>query len=193
MVWPTDPVFEAVNFRSREYNVMSESITGRTQSRGLGGQRWEFTAKYSNMSEAEFLPIRAEVMKQRGSRGSFNIRIPELSWASELNTMVGTCLTNGAHSTGTGSIAVDGFTGTMKAGEFIKFSGFYKVYMITEDLTDPGNMTIRPHLVDDIPDGTTVTRNDFPFRVRLKNDVQEFKVGLAGIYNYELDFIEDLG
>ena len=48
--YPTTPVFESVSFTSKFYNLSSTSLSGRTQVRNIGGQRWEFSAKYSRLS-----------------------------------------------------------------------------------------------------------------------------------------------
>ena len=49
-------------------------------------------------------------------------------------TRTGTTQSLGAHSIGDTSISVDGGSGTLKAGDFIKFASHGGVYMITADL-----------------------------------------------------------
>ena len=131
--YPTDPEFSAVGIESKHNNLVSETRSGRRQVRSIGGQRWAFTAKYSPMTRADFAPVHAFVISQQGQLGTFTITPPVISNAQ--GNVSGTVLTSAAHSIGDSTIAVDGMTGTLKAGDFIKFAGHSKVYMVTADAT----------------------------------------------------------
>jgi hypothetical protein len=114
----------------------------------------------------------------------------------------GTVLVNGVHTAGDTTIAMDGFAGDgagrFLAGDFIKFSGHDKVYMITDDATSSSNastVTIEPPLVSALANNETVTYDSVPFTVYLLNDVQEFNAGQGNssglpLFKYELDVIE---
>ena len=41
--YPLSPYFESVKYKKRHYNLMSESLNGRTQVRSLSSSRREFT------------------------------------------------------------------------------------------------------------------------------------------------------
>ena len=88
------------------------------------------------------------------------------------------------------SIAIDGLSGTLKAGDVIKFANHTKVYMIVSDLTGPGTLSIQPGLRQATANDTAITYDNVPFLVRLNNDVQEYDLGLSSLVNYEVDFIE---
>jgi len=128
------------------------------------------------------------IMAQRGMAETFTIVLPEISSSS--GSVSGTMLSSAAGSIGDTSIAVDGFTGTLKAGDVFKFANHTKVYMATADRSGSGSLSFQPALVSAISDNETVTYDDVPFTVRLNNDVQEYGIATDLSYSYEVDFIE---
>lgn len=186
--FPSSPGFSAVNFRSTNYNLSSTSLSGRTQVRGLGSQRWEFTAQLPNMSRSEYAPISAFLMKQRGMLESFQIVLPIISEKS--GSASGSLTCNGGAGIGATSFTVAGLTGDLKAGDVLKFNGHSKVYMITADRSGNGSVSIEPPLISAVTNGEAVSYDDVPFTVRLNNDVQEFPHALDGTVSYEIDMIE---
>lgn len=186
--FPTDPEFQSVKFSSRFYNVESEAISGRKQSRHLGGQRFEFAAKYNNLTSAEFLPVFAFVNALKNSVTTFTIVLPVLSSIS--GDASGTVTVNGAHSIGDSTILIAGLTGTLKAGNFVKFNSGTKVYMITADLTGAGTLSIMPPLVDSLTTLEAVTYDDVPFTATMRNKVQTFSASGFDTYGYEVNMVE---
>jgi hypothetical protein len=186
--YPADPVFNGVNFNSVHYNLSSTSVSGRTQVRNIGGQRFEFSATYPALTRTQFAPVMAFIMAQRGMAETFTIVLPEISTKS--GNASGTVQTVGADVIGETSIAIDGLSGTLKAGDVIKFANHTKVYMIVSDLTGPGTLSIQPGLRQATANDTAITYDNVPFLVRLNNDVQEYDLGLSSLVNYEVDFIE---
>jgi len=188
--YPTTPEFQAINLESKHSNLMSETVSGRQQVRTLGGQRWAFTAKYNPMTRAEFQPVFAFVMSQQGRFGTFTIVPPVIGSAS--GTVSGTLSASGAASVGATSVDVDGITGTLKAGDFVKFTSHSKVYMVVTDRAGAGSMTIEPPLVSAVADNETVTYDSVSFTMRLNNDVQSYSLSANEFYEYEIDLIEVL-
>lgn len=188
--YPTTPVFQAINLQSNHSNLSSRSISGKLQVRSLGGQRWSFSAKYAPMTRAEFNPVFAFVISQQGQLGEFTIVPPVISSTS--GTATGTLACNGITAVGSSTVPVDGITGTIKAGDFVKFANHSKVYMVTADRDGAGDMTIEPALVSAVADDETVTYNSVPFTMRLANNVQSYSTGLGNFYEYEVDLIEVL-
>ena len=186
--YPTTPIFSTIGFRSVNYNLSSQSISGRTQVRNIGGQRFEFSAQYTRMTRSEFAPILVFTMAQRGSAETFTIVLPQIS--SKSGDASGTILVNGAADIGATTVGVDGVTGTLKAGDMIKFANHSKVYMLTADRAGNGNISIQPALRVAVPNDNAVTFDSVPFTVRLNNDVQEFNLGSASLVDYEIDMIE---
>jgi len=188
--YPTTPEFQAINLESRHNNVMSETVSGRMQVRTLGGQRWSFTAKYNPMTREEFQPVFAFVMSQQGRFGTFTIVPPVIGNAS--GDVSGTALVNATTAAGATSVAIDGITGTIKAGDFIKFASHSKVYMVTADRAGAGSVSIEPPLVSGVTDNEAITYDSVPFTMRLANDVQSYNLASNEYYEYELDMIEVL-
>ena len=186
--YPTTPIFSTIGFRSVNYNLSSQSISGRTQVRNIGGQRFEFSAQYTRMTRSEFAPILVFTMAQRGSAETFTIVLPQIS--SKSGDASGTILVNGAADIGATTVGVDGVTGTLKAGDMVKFANHSKVYMLTADRGGDGNISIQPALRVAVPNDNAVTFDSVPFTVRLNNDVQEFNLGSASLVDYEIDMIE---
>lgn len=186
--FPSSPGFTAVNFRSVNYNLSSTSISGRTQVRGLGSQRWEFTASFPPMDRSEYGPVNGFLISQRGMLESFQIVLPTISTKS--GNAAGTLTVNGSISIGATSFTVAGLSGTLKAGDVFKFANHNKVYMITADRTGNGTVTFEPPLQVAVGSGQGVTYNNVPFTVRLNNDVQEFSYAVDNTVAYEIDMIE---
>mgnify|MGYP003636820586 FL=1 len=188
--YPASPIFASVGFKSVYYNLSSQSLSGRTQVRNIGGQRFEFSASYSRLLRSEFTPVLAFVMSQRGMAETFSIVLPEISSTS--GTATGTVRTNGTSPIGDKTIAVDGFTGLLKAGDVIKFASHSKVYMVTQDRSGAGDLSIEPGLEAVVANDTVITYNDVPFLVRLNNDIQEYNIGSASLVDFDVDFIESV-
>jgi hypothetical protein len=170
--------------------VRSQAVSGRTQTRKVGGQRFEFTAKFPPMKRATFAPIDAFIESQEGSLDTFQIVLPVLSDSS--GSATGTARAAAAGSVGDSTISVDGFTGTLKAGDVFKWSGHSKVYKVISDRDGAGTLSFFPALVAAVADNEVITYNDVPFTVRLNNDIQEFGGGIGSVFSYELDMIEAL-
>jgi hypothetical protein len=188
--FPSSPGFRAVNMRSQDMNYFSESVSGRTQARSRGGQRWAFTAKFPPMSRATFGPVLAFVAAQDGRLETFQIVLPEISDAA--GTASGTVLSDGGGSIGDSTIDVDGLTGTLAPGDYFKWASHSKVYMVTAERDGDGTLSFTPSLVEDVADNEQLTYDSVPFTVRLNNDVQEWQAGLGELYEFELDMIEAL-
>lgn len=187
MSFPTDPEFLAVDVRLNYNNVRTQTRSGRTQVRSIGTAYWTFTARYPRLTRDKFAPIMAFLAGTKGGTDSFSITPPVIS--DSRGDATGILLANGNHSAGDRTIAMDGITGTIKAGDVIKFANHDKVYMVVEDFTS-GTMTIEPGLVSSVSNNEAVTYNAVPFKMRMARDVQQFRVAGYEQYQIELDLIE---
>jgi hypothetical protein len=188
MSYPTDPEFTAINVTSEHSNLRSETRSGRTIVRSLGSQRWRFTAKYDDLTREQFAPVLAFVMSTRGGLNSFEIVPPVISTTQ--GSISGTPAVNGGHLSGDNTINVDSFTGTLKAGDFIKFADHSKVYMVVADRSGTGTMTIEPPLIQDVPTNTSITVSSVPFTMRVDNDIQQYRLSGYDRYQFQIDLIE---
>jgi len=193
--------FNAINFKSNQKTLFSETDSGKSFRRQVQGQRFSFTVEYPLMTRAEFAPIMAFIMKQRSRKEAFTVTFP--SYMNAQGNETGILLVNGIHSVADTTIAIDGFgadgAGRLKAGDLIKFA-HDKVYMVVEDVTSSSNsatVTIEPPLREALADNSSVTYDSVPFNVHLTSDTQEFNSGQSDkdgnlLFNYEFDVIESL-
>ena len=186
--YPTTPVFNSVDFGSENFNLASQTISGRMQVRNIGGQRFKFSAAYPPLSRTEFAPVKAFIMAQRGMAETFTIVLPEVSIKS--GTATGTLSATANAAIGATSVTVSGISGTLKAGDMMKFANHAKVYMIAADLTGSGTLTFYPGLVSAVVNSEQIVYTNVPFTVRLGNDIQEFAISTDLYYRYEVDMIE---
>jgi len=191
--YPTSPEFRSIGFSSEQKTITSTTDSGKMFSVQVDGQRFKFSATYPPMKRATFAPVLAFIMKQRSQKETFQIALPDLKNAK--GDVSGTVLVNGSHSAGDTTIDVDGMTGTIKAGDFVKFAGSNKVHMVVSDATasaGSATLTIEPPLRDAISDNASVTYDGVEFTVRLTSDIQEFNTSDLDLYRFEVDFIEAL-
>ncbi|MFZ9066257.1 MAG: hypothetical protein ACO23R_02675 [bacterium] len=186
--YPTSPEFSSLNFTSEYFNLTSQTISGRIQARNIGGQRFRFTAAYPPLSRTEFGPVLAFIMAQKGMAETFTIVLPDIS--SKHGDASGSVSTSAGAAIGASSVSVTGLSGTLKAGDLIKFANHSKVYMIMSDLTGSGTLSFQPNLVATVNTSEVVTYDSVPFTARLANDIQEMSVGTDLYYSYEVDMIE---
>ena len=191
---PTSPQFSAIGFTSEQKTITSTTDSGKMFSTQIDGQRFSFTASYPTMTRETFSPVLAFIMKQRSQQNTFQVSLPDLKNAK--GNVSGTVLVDGAHTAGDTTITVDAMTGTLKAGDFVKFANHTKVYMVVADVTADGSndatLTIEPPLRSNLANNEAVTYDGVQFTVRLSNDVQQFKTSVIDQYTFELDFIEAL-
>lgn len=188
MTYPTDPEFAAVNVDSQHANIRSETRSGRTQVRSIGSQRWSFTAKYNQLTREQFAPVYAFILSTGSGVSSFEIVPPVISSTS--GSASGSVRANGSRAVGHTDIPIDGLTGTLKAGDFIKFESHSKVYMVTSDITGAGTLSFTPALIAAVTDNQLITYNNVPFTMRIANNVQRFSLSGFDRYEYEVDMIE---
>lgn len=191
--YPTSPEFKSLGFSSEQKTLTSTTDSGKMFSVQIDGQRWKFKASYPPMTRSDFAPVYAFIIKQRSQKETFQIVPPII--ASAQGNVSGTILVNGSHTAGDTTINVDAMTGTLKAGDLIKFA-HSKVYMVVADVTADGSneatITIEPPLRENLADDSSVTYDNIEFTVRLENDLQQFKTQEIDKFTFEVDFIEAL-
>ena len=188
--------FETLGIKSIQDTIISKSVSGKKLARQIDGQRWGFTARVITAKRSDvYGDLMAFIVKQRSGKENFTIIPPEVEDAR--GTASGT--PHGTASAGDTSITLGGTgTGTLKAGDMIKFANHSKVYMVVADQSDisTGTLTIEPPLTTAVS-SSDITYDNVAFTVHLTNDVQEF--GVAGadkdgnaLYQFEFDVEEAL-
>jgi len=188
--------FESLGIKSIQNTIISKTVSGKKLARQIDGQRWGFTAKVITAKRSDvYGELMAFIIKQRSGKENFTIVPPEVEDAR--GTASGT--PNGTASAGATSITLGGTgTGTLKAGDFIKFANHDKVYMVVADQSDisTGSLTIEPPLTTAVS-SSDIQYDNVPFTVYLTNDIQEFGVVGAdkdgnALYQFEFDVEESL-
>ena len=187
---------ESLGIKSIQNTIISKTVSGKKLARQIDGQRWGFTARIITAKRSDvYGELMAFIVKQRSGKENFTIIPPEVEDAR--GTASGT--PNGTASAGATSITLGGTgTGTLKAGDFIKFANHDKVYMVVADQSDisTGSLTIEPPLTTAVS-SSDITYDNVPFTVHLTNDIQEFGVVGAdkdgnALYQFEFDVEESL-
>lgn len=188
--------FESLGIKSIQNTILSKSQSGKKLARQIDGQRFGFTARIITGKRSDvYGELMAFIIKQRSGKENFTIIPPEVEDAR--GTASGT--PHGTASAGDTSITLGGTgTGTLKAGDFIKFANHDKIYMVVADQSDisTGSLTIEPPLTTAVS-SSNIQFDNVPFTVHLTNDMQEFGVVGAdkdgnALYQYEFDVEEAL-
>ena len=126
--FPSSPAASDVSVQSIEPTLVSTTISLKRQVRSRGGQRWLLNVSFPPMTRAEFAPIYAFSVKQKGQYETFTYVPPTISTtqgaSSETPAVDDTNVVAGDTSCN-----IDGMTvstsNILKAGDFIKFSDIY--------------------------------------------------------------------
>ena len=188
MSFPTTPVPNYISITSLNPTYTSVTHSLKRQVRTRGGQRWSIDATFPPLTRADFAPVWAFAQKQKGQFGTFTFTPPVYSNSS--GTATGTLRVNNSagYIAGSSTITVDGLTGTLKAGDFIKFASHDKVYTVVADGVT--SLIIEPVLQKPIANNEVITYNAVPFTVAFSSDSQNITVGANGFVNYQIKLIE---
>ena len=196
--FPSSPAPRDVAISSQQNTIVTTTASGRRQARQIDGQRFKLRVRFPVMTRAEFAPINAFIMKQRSQMESFQYVPPTID--DSLGVASGVISVNGAVSAGATSCSIDGManstTGVFKAGDYFRFTGQNKVYMVMADVNSNGSgagtLTFEPPLRSALSDNTVLIYSNVDFTVGLTGDVQEFTIGTENYFQYEVDLIEVL-
>ena len=188
--------FGTLGIKSIQNTIISKTVSGKKLARQIDNQRWAFSVQIITAKRSDvYGELMAFIIKQRSGKENFTIIPPEVEDAR--GTASGT--PHGTASAGDTSITLGGTgTGTLKAGDMIKFASHDKVYMVVTDQSDisTGTLTIEPPLTTAVS-SSDIQYDNVPFTVHLTNDVQEFGVSGADkdgnlYYEYQFDVEESL-
>jgi hypothetical protein len=196
--FPSSPAPRDVAISTNQNTIVTTTASGRRQARQIDGQRFRLRLRFPVMTRTEFAPINAFVMKQRSQMESFQYVPPTIDDA--LGVASGVISVNGAISAGVTSVAIDGManstSGVFKAGDYFRFTGQTKVYMVMADVSSNGSgqgtLTFEPPLRSNVSDNAVLIYSNVDFTVGLTGDIQEFNISTENYFQYEIDLIEVL-
>ncbi len=192
----SSPAPRDVAISTNQNTIVTTNASGRRQARQIDGQRFRLRLRFPIMTRTEFAPINAFVMKQRSQMESFTYSPPTIS--SALGVASGVISVNGAILAGVTSVAIDGLanstSGVFKAGDYFRFTGQTKVYMVMADVSSNGSgqgtLTFEPPLRANVSDNAVLIYSSVDFTVGLTGDIQEFNISTENYFQYEVDLIE---
>jgi hypothetical protein len=209
MAWSTSPStyvssgatagYTALNLRSLNYRLTDIDGMGNARQKYLS-QRWAFTLESPPIARGEAFEVMASFTSAKG-RGTRTVLPPIISNTS--GTASGTVTAsltssispNFNYVKGSTAVGVTGGSGTIKKGDFIKFSNHTKVYMVTADVNLDGStldtIGIFPALFQDLTSGTTVAYNNILFTVSFQDDGMEIETDQDGRYRFAIDLKEE--
>lgn len=184
-MFPINPKPSNISISSISPTLVSLTHSLKRQVRRRGGQRWLIDVKYPPLSREEFAPIWAFSIAQQGQFKTFSY-IPEI-YGSTSGSATGSIIADGIYTAGDSIITTTGLTGTLKAGDFIKF-GHDKIYMLTSDGST--TLNIEPALIADVADLESIIYNDVEFKVAFTGDITNMNVAVNQYISYALKFVE---
>lgn len=194
--FPSTPAPLSIEVISIEPNLVSVATNLRRQVRSRGGQRWLFKVLYPPLARADLDSIYAFSIAQRGQYEKFTWVPKTIGTTRGLTSE--SPVVDGAFAVGVNAATVDGLTAStsniLRAGDFFKFSGHTKVYMVTADMASDGSgdatLNFSPKLITAVADNETITTSSVPFQVAFQSDNRQFTTDRSGYYSYELDLVE---
>jgi hypothetical protein len=197
--YPATPEFTSVDFKINTPTQVTETVNGRKRRSGFGVSYYTFTGKYASLTPSQAATVTSFIAKQYGQLESFQIVLPRISQnkAADYAQAVGNAKVKTAATKGAFSVALKGLganKAVFKAGDYFKFAGHSKVYMVTDDITSDGageaTLFFSAKLVVNVVVDELLTINAVPFTVILDQDVDEFTVANGGMTNIEVSFRE---
>ena len=197
--------YKVLNFRSINYGI-GVIDSSQTAKQKFLGHRWGFTLESPPLLRSEAF----EVMERRYTgQETAGMKLPVISDTSGTATGTVTPLlissTSPAYNYTKGSttIPVSGGSGTLKKGDFVKFSNHSKVYQLTADTNLDGSsvdtISIFPGLFetlkaqhDDSLQQTSLTYDGVFWTVSNTSDEIEIAMDENGYFEYSIDFVEDV-
>ena len=183
--WPVTVYPKQVKIGSLAPGYFSLAPDGHQQSRSRGAHFWLITLTYPPRLRADLDPIFAFANSLLGRQNTCTV-VPGYYSKSARGTASGS--PTGAGSAGASSVTVSGLSGTLLAGDFVKFNSHSKVYQVTADRSGNGAMSIAPNLIADA--SGAITFDDVPFTCRLISELAELDSNLADIYGATFKLME---
>jgi hypothetical protein len=191
----TNPNFRSLNFKNNRPTLLNQTLSGRRQVRQIGSQYFSFTVQMPPLQQEKAQEVFAFLQKQKGSFGDFTIGAPlDNLGAAKAETDIQVV---GVHSAGDSAIDLDGFpttqTGSLKAGDLVRFNGHSKVYMVRDTVNASSSaltLYIEPNLVASLADNEVVIVNKPNFKVYLESNEIMYSTDANGLYNISFDVRE---
>lgn len=155
---PSSPAFQSSDWGIRRAVAVSESpFTGATQVQEYDKAQWYCTMTLPPMKRSQAAEWQAFFLKLRGRSNTFLLGDPDAKSVRGTATSVSVASTKAVGATEINLTLGSGKT--LNTGSYIQFgtAGSSRLYMVVDDNTGDGNVTIEPPLKAQITTSTTVT------------------------------------
>ena len=184
---------QAIEFKSNQPTVRTQSLSGRTQTRTFGGQYWSARIEMPFMTQADLKKVYAFLVKQKGSASTFTIaphNLQQVTGTPSATEDIKATTSSAQKLVGSTSVEMTN-QNKFFAGDIIKFSNHTKAYMITADQGSDDTIFFEPGLTTAITDSHDVlSGTNFELTVRLDDDSFTYKTGPNLVANLKFDIIE---
>jgi hypothetical protein len=185
-ILPSGVDIQAIEFKSNQPTVRTQSFSGRIQTRTFGGQYWSARIEMPPMTQTDLRTVYAFLVKQKGSASTFTIAPYNLQQVSGTQS-ASEAITTGA-SIGATAVTTTG-SNEFAVGDMIKFSNHSKAYMVTE--VSGQTLTFEPGLVSAVTSSHTIeSKGNFDMTVRLEGDDFTYKTGNDLFASLKFDIVE---
>lgn len=212
------PGFTSVKFSSKQPTMGTRTNSGRYIARSIAAHSWNIDIGYNSLTRAEFEPVFSFLMSRQGKLNPFFIELPQYL-ASQDSTFASSVITNDV-AIAEGSSVPAGRTyfrtsysgsGTPRQGDIFTItdtsnSNHTKAYQVTrvetstdyntsfDASTNPGSGQFRLHfsppLVSATSDTSVLDFTEPRIRVVQSKDIQEYSLGVDGLYKFSLSVEE---
>lgn len=183
---PAGVDIQAIELKSNQLTVRTQSLNGRTQTRTFGGQFWSARIEMPPLTQADLRVVYAFLVKQKGSASTFTISPYNLQQSSGTQSTSET-VSSGASVGGT-SVTHTG-SNSYGVGDVINFSNHPKAYMVTE--VSGQTITFEPALTTAVTTSETIeSKGNFELTVRLDGDEFAYKTGNDLYSSLKFDIVE---
>lgn len=183
---PSGVDIQAIEFKSNQPTVKTQSLSGRTQTRTFGGQFWSATIEMPPLTQEDLRVVYAFLVKQKGSASTFTISPYNLQQSSGTQS-ASEAITTGA-GLGANSVTTTG-SNEFSVGDMINFSNHTKAYMVTQ--VSGQTLTFEPGLLTAVTSSHTVeSKGNFELTVRLEGDEFMYSTGNDLYSRLKFDIVE---
>jgi len=184
-----------VDWRVTQNNIVNVSLTGDRYVANLGNSHWEFTLKTAPISRSD---VGNKMPLSTDNTDIFTFLLP-VTLDDSKGTVSGTVTVSSSTSDGANPAAgskqinVTGGSGTLKAGDFIKFSNHTKVYMLTLDTNLDGSSVDAVHLYPSLiknVSGATITYDNVQIKAVPISKAFNYSIGIDDMMEWEQTFRE---
>jgi|5_EtaG_2_1085323.scaffolds.fasta_scaffold00706_15 hypothetical protein len=186
--------FQSATISSETTTRITESLSGITFRKAIGAQHWLIDLTSKPLDRAEQAELFAFLVKQEGMLGHFNL-VPPIYGSTRSTNATGTPTVTTDFAAGVNSVKANGGGGSLKTGDYIKFSNHNKVYLLTadvnQDLSSEDTFEFTPRLEHEVDNTTTIIYNNVPFKVMLMTDRLVTNTGADGNSVIQISVAED--